>query len=169
MFASFKSILVCGALALAAMAQNINIALPTPLTSVNAGDNITVQVEKPVSAISPECSRHTPPVQLCQLSLIAPQNSLTGSTEVAIAISLKSCSGYPGGCDVVDVSEALGSTLLISQWDPTYHQDAWYPYSNFTVTVPEGFQSGDAILSATHLVLVGVSVPFLPTMPPVPG
>ncbi|EPS98498.1 hypothetical protein FOMPIDRAFT_1024642 [Fomitopsis schrenkii] len=133
MFASFKSILVCGALALAAMAQNINIALPTPLTSVNAGDNITVQVEKP--------------------------NSLTGSTEVAIAISLKSCSGYPGGCDVVDVSEALGSTLLISQWDPTYHQDAWYPYSNFTVTVPEGFQSGDAILSATHLVLVGAG-PF---------
>ena len=48
MFASFKSILVCGALALAAAAQNINIALPSPLTTVHAGDNITVQVEKPV-------------------------------------------------------------------------------------------------------------------------
>ena len=48
MFAPFKSFLVCGALALAVVAQNINIALPSALTAVNAGDNITVQVEKPV-------------------------------------------------------------------------------------------------------------------------
>ena len=53
MFASFKSILVCGALALAAAAQNINIALPSALTTVHAGDNITVQVEKPVSVFAP--------------------------------------------------------------------------------------------------------------------
>ncbi|KAI0712905.1 hypothetical protein C8Q72DRAFT_220600 [Fomitopsis betulina] len=133
MFASFRSIIVCSALALAAVAQNINIALPAALTTVNAGDNITVQVEKP--------------------------NSLTGSTEVGIAISLKSCNGFTGGCDAVDISEVLGRTLLISQWAPTYHEGGWYPYFNFSVTIPAGFQSGDAILSATHLVLVGAG-PF---------
>ena len=99
-----------------------------------------------------------PLVPYLKHSLTPPQNSLTGSTEVGIAISLKSCTGYTGGCDVVNVSEVLGSTLLISQWSPTYHQDQWYPYSNFTVTIPENFESGDAILSATHLVLVGVSI-----------
>ncbi|KAH9920441.1 uncharacterized protein B0H18DRAFT_957038 [Fomitopsis serialis] len=119
MFASVKTLLVCGALALAAAAQNINIALPTALTSVNPGDNVTVQVEKP--------------------------NSLTGSTEVGIAIGLKSCTGYTGGCDH-SPHLVLGADLLL---------DEWYPYQNFTVTIPESFQSGQAILSATHLVLVG--------------
>ncbi|KZT63970.1 hypothetical protein DAEQUDRAFT_741611 [Daedalea quercina L-15889] len=129
MFASVKSLFVCGALALATAAQNINIALPTAMTTVNPGDNITVQVEK--------------------------GDSLTGSTEVGIAIALKSCSGYTGGCDVIDISEVLGTPMLISQWAPTYHSDQWYPYSNFTVTIPSTFQSGQAILSATHLSLVG--------------
>ncbi|TFY62014.1 hypothetical protein EVJ58_g4139 [Rhodofomes roseus] len=129
MFASVKSLLVCGALALAAAAQNINIALPEALVTVNPGDNITVQVIKP--------------------------NSLTGSTEVGIAICLKSCTGYTGGCDAVDTTEALGSVLLTSSWAPVYHPDEWYPYQNFTVTVPTSFQSGQAILTATHFALLG--------------
>lgn len=83
---------------------------------------------------------------------------MTGSTEVAVAICLKSCTGFPGGCDAlpVDISEDLGTILYLGPIDPEYH-GAEVQYANFSVTVPQGFESGQAALSATHFVLVGVS------------
>ncbi|CCM05439.1 uncharacterized protein FIBRA_07658 [Fibroporia radiculosa] len=129
MFSSFKSLLVLGCVAASAVAQQIAIAIPATNDTVSAGSNITVQVIKP--------------------------DSLTGSTEVGIAISLKSCASYPGGCAVVDISQALGDILYTGLYDPEYRSGEWYPFQNFTVQVPSGFPSGQAALGVTQLALVG--------------
>ncbi|KZT02184.1 uncharacterized protein LAESUDRAFT_763122 [Laetiporus sulphureus 93-53] len=129
MFASIKSLFVLGCLALSAFAQNIAISAPAAGDTVSAGSNITVRVDKPAT--------------------------LTGSTDVAIAICLKSCAGYTGGCASFDTTEVLGDILYTGPYDPIYGSGDWYPFQNFTVQVPAGMESGEASLSVTHLVLVG--------------
>ncbi|KAF9816039.1 hypothetical protein IEO21_04214 [Rhodonia placenta] len=133
MFASFKSLLVLGALAASALAQNIAIGAPVALDPIPAGTNLTVQVNRP--------------------------DSLTGSTEVGIAIALKSCAGYTNGCADIDITQALGDVLYVGGYDPEFRAGGWYPYQNFTVQVPAGFSTGQAILSVTQLSLVGAG-PF---------
>ena len=84
------------------------------------------------------------------------QNSLTGSTEVAIVVSLATCNGH--GC--LDPQDLLGPTLYKGGFNPQYPDHPTplnVPQQNFTVTVPETFPSGQAVLSVVHLSLVGVS------------
>ncbi|KAI0260654.1 hypothetical protein BC834DRAFT_533665 [Gloeopeniophorella convolvens] len=129
----FTSFFVLASLAAGALAQSINIGYPADGATITPGSALTVQVNRP--------------------------NSLTGSQEVAIVISLLECPSVP--CPAP--SDRLGSTLYAGGYNPQYPtapspQDE--PQQNFTVTVPSSFSSGGtAQLSVTHLSLVGAG-PF---------
>lgn len=81
------------------------------------------------------------------------KDTLTGSTEIGIAISIQHCSQNP--CE--DVTERLGDTLFAGAFNPQFRvNDTGPPFQNYTVTVPSGFQTGPAALSVTHATLIGV-------------
>ncbi|KAF8262822.1 hypothetical protein EI94DRAFT_1600410 [Lactarius quietus] len=126
----FASFLTLASFAVsAAYAQSINIGNPQPNTAITPGQNITVQVNRP--------------------------DSLTGSQEVAIVISMLQCPQNicPSPYDV------LGEPLYIGPYNPQFppittpdHE----PQQNFTVQVPTYFQPGyTAQLSVCHLSLIG--------------
>ncbi|KAJ5555950.1 hypothetical protein N7513_003592 [Penicillium frequentans] len=89
-----------------ALAQNAAIGLPTPNQTVAPGSNIIVQIQRP--------------------------NSLTGSTEMAVAIGLVSCLHRV----FQPTSNIMGSI-------------------NFTVTVPFAFAAGQAQVNVAHATLLG--------------
>ena len=81
------------------------------------------------------------------------KDTLTGSTEIGIAISLQHCTQNP--CE--DVTERLGDTLFAGPFNPQFQPpDNGPPFQNYTVTVPSGFPTGLAALSVTHATLIGV-------------
>lgn len=128
----FKHALTLLAVAAAALAQSITLTQPADLTTVSPGDNLTVQVTR--------------------------FDTLTGSTEVALAIGLASCAGYTDGCASFDVTERLGTILYAGPYAPQYEPTGAYQdqeYQNFTVTVPTGFAAGEASLTVSHFSLVG--------------
>ncbi|KAK7681673.1 hypothetical protein QCA50_015407 [Cerrena zonata] len=129
-----KSFFVLAALATSALAQRIAIGIPTDRQEIPAGSNFTVEVDRP--------------------------NSLTGSTEVAIAIGLASCSRFPGGsCASLDPSELLGTILYAGPYSPQLSNSSKPPHQNFTVTIPNDFPHGDASFTVSHFSLVGAG-PF---------
>ncbi|EPQ52378.1 hypothetical protein GLOTRDRAFT_95968 [Gloeophyllum trabeum ATCC 11539] len=119
--------LVLASLVAAAFGQSIEIGAPSPGTTVSAGSNITISVFKP--------------------------NSLTGSTEVGLVLALNPCRNNT----CYAPTEVLGNVLYSGAWQPDYSQPAGAlpPHQNFTVQVPEGLESGPAVLSASHMVLIG--------------
>ncbi|KAI0337054.1 hypothetical protein BDW22DRAFT_1340557 [Trametopsis cervina] len=130
----FFSLVLPLVVAVAAAAQGIAIGAPAPGSTLTHGQNITVEVDKP--------------------------NSLTGSTDVAIVIALRSCTIFQSSsCDQFDPSEVLGNILYYGPYSPNYQnvpgQGFKPPYQNFTVNVPNAFQPGPAVLSVSHFVLLG--------------
>ncbi|KAL5338353.1 hypothetical protein BJX70DRAFT_366868 [Aspergillus crustosus] len=121
-----KTFAILTTLAATALAQNIGLALPEG-TKLTAGENITVQVQRP--------------------------NSLTGSTEYGIAIGIQSCP--KGHC--LPSTEILGSKLYTGPFDPQYHEGSKPPYENFTVEIPESADKGPAVVAVAHAALVGAS------------
>ncbi|GKZ66228.1 hypothetical protein AnigIFM50267_011076 [Aspergillus niger] len=123
------------AFAAGALAQNVQIASPKAGQTVQAGQKVIVQIERP-----------TPP---------------TNVEEMAIAIGLQSCASatcYP-------TSEVLGQVLYNGAFDPEYHEWYLPQYQNFTVTIPEGTASGKAVLGVAHASLIGASFePYLQTL-----
>lgn len=81
------------------------------------------------------------------------QNSLTGSTEMAVAISLASCPSR--ACQ--PSSSIMGCIIYNGLFDPAYHETYLPPYQNFTVTVPSAFAAGQAQINVAHTTLIGVS------------
>ncbi|KDQ54518.1 hypothetical protein JAAARDRAFT_38192 [Jaapia argillacea MUCL 33604] len=129
-----KSLVVVATLALSALAQSISIGAPAQGSTVCAGCNIKVEVDRP--------------------------NSLTGSEEVAIIIAMRSCNS--GGC--ISPEDALGNVLYTGPYNPQYSTtpDGKPPHQNFTVEVPTSFITGPATLSVTHFSLIGAGPePFL--------
>ncbi|EJF56663.1 hypothetical protein BD309DRAFT_962004 [Dichomitus squalens] len=128
-----KSFVALAALAASAFAQRIQIGVPANLAEIQPGSNITVEVDRP--------------------------NSLTGSTEVALAIGLFPCGGVKGAtsCSSMDVSQVLGNVVYNGPYNPQYATDAPSkpPHQNFSVTVPSTFQSGQVSLGVAHFSLVG--------------
>ncbi|KAI1794788.1 hypothetical protein LXA43DRAFT_86615 [Ganoderma leucocontextum] len=127
------------ALAASAVAQRIQIGAPKNLAQVKPGSKITVEVDRP--------------------------NSLTGSTEVAIAIGLWPCGGPKGTskCASTDVSQVLGNVVYTGSFKPEYDSKAPTkpPHQNFEITVPSTFSSGQVSLGIAHLSLVGAGAsPF---------
>jgi hypothetical protein len=110
-----------------ALAQNAGIGLPTAGQKLTKGSDIVVQVQRP--------------------------NSLTGSTEMAVAIGISSCATRP--CNPPD--EFMGTILYNGAFKPEYHETSLPPYENFTVTVPSDFAVGNAQINVAHATLIGVS------------
>ena len=74
--------------------------------------------------------------------------------EVVLIIGFNACPS--AGCDALD--DGVGAILFEGPFNPQFdpNQPFKQPHQNFTVTVPTFF-SGQVMLSATHLMLVGVS------------
>ncbi|KAI5120389.1 hypothetical protein M0805_000169 [Coniferiporia weirii] len=117
-------------LAAATLAQRVTISTPAANQTLTAGQNITVSVAK--------------------------FDSLTGSTEVGIAITLEHCSQTP--CE--DASERLGDILYAGAYNPQRGPgNEGQPAQNFTVAIPAGFPTGPAVISVPHANLLGAG-PF---------
>ncbi|CBF78503.1 hypothetical protein AN7378.2 [Aspergillus nidulans FGSC A4] len=114
-------------LAATALAQNAGLNLPGG-TNLTAGSDIIVQVTR--------------------------VNSLTGSTELAVAIGLQTCP--KGNC--IPADEMLGTAQLYhGDFNPQFHEDYPSPYENFTVTIPASTPKGKAVVAVAHAALVGAS------------
>ncbi|OSD07596.1 hypothetical protein PYCCODRAFT_1463824 [Trametes coccinea BRFM310] len=124
-------------LAVAALGQRIAIGAPADLTTVHPGQNITVEVDRPMT--------------------------LSSSQEVAIVIGFWNCNGHP--CSDMDVTEVMGNVVYSGPYNPKLQegQEAEKPpYQNFTVTVPSTFEDGQASLNVAHFSLIGAGLePFL--------
>ena len=80
--------------------------------------------------------------------------TLTGSTEVGISIQLHHCTQTP--CE--DIGIWLGNLLYAGPYNPQFGPGFFgEPQQNFTVTIPDSFPSGPALLSVGHANVVGVS------------
>lgn len=124
-----KLLYVLLSLTASALAQSVNIAIPTPGQTLQAGSNITVAVVRP--------------------------STLTGSTEVGIGITLHHCAQDP--CE--SAVDRLGSILYAGPYQWQLLNDGVEfnePHENFTVQIPVGFQTGPAVLSVPHASIVGV-------------
>ncbi|KAM5538618.1 hypothetical protein V8D89_007647 [Ganoderma adspersum] len=121
------------AFAASALAQRIHIASPKNFADVKPGSKITVEIDRP--------------------------NSLTASTEVAIAIGLWPCGGPKGTskCASTDVSKVLGDVVYTGSYKPEYNSKTPQkpPHQNFEITVPKSFTAGQVSLGVAHLSLVG--------------
>ncbi|KAJ7769220.1 hypothetical protein DFH07DRAFT_769116 [Mycena maculata] len=136
----FSSLFMSAMLVTTAFAQTADIGAPAPGTTVTAGSNLTVEVDRP--------------------------DSLTGSTEVAVVIGFLSCVPFPDGCP--PASDILGDILYDGSYDPQFHTNVTPtkpPYQNFTVTIPASAEAGTAQISVAHFSLVGAGpFPFLETL-----
>ena len=88
----------------------------------------------------------------CPCPLNVYQNSLTGSIDVALIVSIASCAESP----CLPPSEVLGYVMYQGPYKPIYYQSYDPPHENFTVTIPSGFPKGPAQLNIAHFALVGV-------------
>ncbi|KAI0253727.1 hypothetical protein BJV78DRAFT_1152841 [Lactifluus subvellereus] len=129
----FGSLLAVASLAAGAFAQSITIGYPPRGKLIKAGHPLTVQVNRP--------------------------DTLTGSQEVAIVISLVPCPH--GRCP--KPSNVLGPTLYAGPYHPEFPStptSQHVPQQNFTVTIPDSFKpNSTAQLTVAHLSLVGAG-PF---------
>ncbi|KIM40879.1 hypothetical protein M413DRAFT_72371 [Hebeloma cylindrosporum] len=110
-----------------AVSQGIAIGFPKDGASVAAGSRITVEVDRP--------------------------DTLTGSTEVAIAIGINSCHNM--AC--IPSGDVFGSILYNGPYNPQFQTGATFkpPHQNFTVLVPSSIAKGPAQLGVLHVSLVG--------------
>ncbi|KAJ6493999.1 hypothetical protein C8R47DRAFT_1118009 [Mycena vitilis] len=132
-----SSLALSALLAASAYGQRAFIGAPADGTSVTAGSNITVELDRP--------------------------DTLTGSTEVAVIIGFFSCTSTGSVCP--GPSEALGTILYNGPYDPEFQPGPKPPYQNFTVTIPPSAPKGKAQLGVAHFSLVGASeVPILETL-----
>ncbi|KAI0755329.1 hypothetical protein C8Q80DRAFT_1266798 [Daedaleopsis nitida] len=119
-------------------AQGAVLKYPPPKSTFSPGSSFVVEVDRP--------------------------NSLTNSREVSVAIGLLSCvnKAPAGTCDGIDNSEEFGSVLYAGPYDPKLAPGTGSLVQNYTVTVPDGFQAGPAVLGVAHFNLVGAL--FIPSL-----
>ncbi|KAJ5438447.1 uncharacterized protein N7458_009445 [Penicillium daleae] len=119
----------------AALAQSAQIGLPAAGQQLSKGSDVVVQVQRP--------------------------DTLTGSTEMAVAIGISSCATQ--ACPQSD--EFMGTILYSGPFKPEFHEGNLPPYQNFTVNVPPSFTAGNAQINVAHATLIGASqYPLLETL-----
>ncbi|KAG6809480.1 hypothetical protein H0H92_016087 [Tricholoma furcatifolium] len=125
---SLTSLIVALSAVSTVYAQGALIGYPPSGTTVSAGSNITVEIDRP--------------------------NSLSSSTEVAVVIGLISCPTSP--CR--PVTDGVGTVLYNGPYHPALPPagSGKPPHQNFTVTVPSDFPTGTAQLGVVHVTLIGV-------------
>ncbi|KAF7368828.1 hypothetical protein MVEN_00208000 [Mycena venus] len=137
----FSSLAMSAMLATTAFAQSAVIGAPLAGSAVQAGCNITVEVDRP--------------------------NTLTGSTEVGIVIGFLSCVGFNSNV-CPPASEIMGSILYNGPYHPEFHTNVSRskpPHQNFTVAIPTTAKTGPGQLSVAHFNLIGAGqFPFLETL-----
>jgi hypothetical protein len=141
-----STIAVVTIFATATLAQNIVIGAPTKNTKVSPGQNITVEVKKPVSYIF----RLDVLDQSLHISL---QTSLTASQDIAIVIGMNTCN------DTCPSSSQLGQIVHQGPYMPQPTQQG-FAVQNFTVQVPSTFKTGSQVIMQIvdfSLVEAGVS------------
>ncbi|KAH7929596.1 hypothetical protein BV22DRAFT_974682, partial [Leucogyrophana mollusca] len=116
----------------AALAQNVYIAAPPDGTTVSPGSDVVIDIQRP--------------------------NSLSASEEVAVVIAIQSCATGP----CTPPSESLGMILYNGRYNPQVPSQPsgpnagfQQPSQNFTVQIPSSMRNGSALLTVTHLALIG--------------
>ncbi|KAJ4482014.1 hypothetical protein J3R30DRAFT_3699343 [Lentinula aciculospora] len=119
------------------LAQNVIVGLPTDESTVPAGSNLTVRIDRP--------------------------DTLSGSTEVALVMGISPCGSLP--CP--GPSNILGTILYNGPFNPQFSipSNSLPPHENFTVSIPEGFVKGRTQFGVLHVSLIGAGLaPFLETL-----
>jgi len=128
------------ALITSAVAQRAFIRNPAAGTTVHKGGQVTVQLVRP--------------------------NSIQGSQEVGLALSVQSCPSSPCPSSPCPSSpcppspcppaeQQLGVVQFIGQYNPQLHEIPGNPYQNFTITIPDFFESGKGEIISTRFHLIG--------------
>jgi hypothetical protein len=141
----FLSFILALALPILALAQNVVISYPPEGQLIVPGEDFIVKVSLPVRLCYPIITYST--ADLC-----ATQGSLTGSTQVSVAIGVASCASAP--CR--SPADILGDVVYSGPYTPIAYSNVEPEYQNFTVSVPNGFPVGPAQLNIAHFYLVGV-------------
>ncbi|KAF9465550.1 hypothetical protein BDZ94DRAFT_323388 [Collybia nuda] len=122
----FSTLALPTLLSTAAFAQSVRIGNPPNGTSVHAGSNVLMEIDRP--------------------------DTLTGSTEIAIIIGFQSCATMP--CHAP--SDGLGTILYNGGYKPEFQPGSSKPpHQNFTVTIPASAPQGPGLLGVSHVALVG--------------
>lgn len=143
----FHSIILALSFALVVFAQSISIGAPLHDTTLTAGQNFTIEVDRPVRR------RLLRSHSGCLTS--NEQNSITGSSEAGIVIALRACTSTP--CSHMPSDKALGTVLYAGPYLPKLYAAFNPPHDNFSVYLPETFEKGTAQINVVHYALVGVS------------
>ncbi|KAJ4491512.1 hypothetical protein C8J55DRAFT_282245 [Lentinula edodes] len=120
-----------------ALAQNVFIGQPADGSTISAGSNLTVRIDRP--------------------------DTLSGSTEVALVMGIWPCNNFP--CP--GPSNIIGTILYNGPYKPQFSvpSNSLPPHENFTVSIPEGFVKGVTQFGVAHVALIGAGqAPFLETL-----
>ncbi|KAJ7588191.1 hypothetical protein C8J56DRAFT_785829 [Mycena floridula] len=109
-------------------AQSVFIGFPSDGSTITAGTNMTVEVDRP--------------------------DTLSGSEEVAIVIGFTSCSPNCAAPDLI-LGNILYNGPYAPKFQTTA-PGSKPPHQNFTVTIPAAAQAGKAQLNLAHFFLLGV-------------
>ncbi|KZT52668.1 hypothetical protein CALCODRAFT_520574 [Calocera cornea HHB12733] len=132
----FSTIATCIlALTTSALGQKMQFCYPPPGTTVTAGQPFTISLNE--------------------------ANSLTGWTDIGVAIGMRSCPS--GNCIQASVDDGIGFAPFL-QIDTSFQATDHGPggpencnlYGNVTVTLPEG-TSGEVQLAVAHYYIIGAS------------
>ncbi|KAF8501361.1 hypothetical protein JB92DRAFT_2975709 [Gautieria morchelliformis] len=115
------------AFATAALAQIFDIATPSSGQTLTIGQPFTVEVDQPDSQ--------------------GPFQS------VSVVIGLQGCGSTL--CPADDNDEIMGEILFAGAYSPQRHEASKPPYQNFTFTLADGRQPGDAVIHVTQFFLSG--------------
>ena len=92
------------------------------------------------------------------------QPSLAGSTDVAVAIGIRTCgvTAAPTTCEGIVTTNNIGTPLFQGLYEPVLVPGSSRSdlVQNFTVTIPEDFPLGSAVISVAHFALIIVSIIF---------
>ncbi|KAL7283582.1 hypothetical protein ACG7TL_003017 [Trametes sanguinea] len=146
-----KFALVFLALAGSALAQSPSIAIfaPSANTTVAAGSNLVVDIEKLVSTLRTGCASYSYSFQLLQ-------PGLSGPSDVSVVIGLRTCGA---DCQAIAATGSVGAPLYKGDYSPQVvpGSGSTAAFQNYTVQVPATMPKGPALLAVGHFFLAGVS------------
>ena len=131
-------------------AQGGSIGYPPPGTTVQLGQQLTVQLVRPV------CISSCLPLQWT-LRLTTPQLSHQGSREAGLVIGITACPS----AQCPSPSQEIGQILYNGPFNPALQEQPGRPYQNFTITVPsDDYYRGTLQIATARFHLIGVSKCF---------
>ncbi len=137
------------ALLTVAQAQRVAIGSPLDQTTLSAGQQTVVEIDRPVSVFHDS---------LPVLVYLGSQNFQSSAQEVAVVIGIQSCAATPCAPPDGIMGQILYSGSFNPQFDTSNTQKP--PHQNFTVTLPSNLPKGSAQIGIAHFSLIGVSLAF---------